>query len=499
MSIRLTGMNSGLDTDAMVKDLVNAYDKKKETMKGDQKRLTWKQEAWSDLNTKIKNFVTKSLSNMRFSTAYTKKSTAISDTSIASVVSSDGAINGTQTLKVTGLAQSGYLTGSELKTTDDKAVKSGTKLSELGFGEETKQITLSKGGKDPITIDLNGNMTVGQFVNTVKSAGLNANFDEANGRLYISALDTGTANDFSFGIPEGGDATSLEKLGLTGGDSFKQDAANASIVLNGVTYTSNSNTFSINGLTITAKEKTQGDSFVSLTTSTDYDAVYDSIKNFIKEYSNLVNEMDKLYNAESAEKYKMLTSEEKEAMSEDEVEEWEKKIKSALLRKDDTLSSLTATMRGAMLETYKVDGKTYSLSSFGINTLSYFLAADNEKNAYHIDGDPDDPDTAGEPDKLKAAIASNPEAVMGFFQNLASNMYNKMSKMSATNQYRSFGNFYEDKKLKKEQDEWDSKIKKYEDYVAKVEDRYYKQFTQMEKVMGQMQSQQSYISQLMGG
>lgn len=495
MSIRLTGMNSGLDTDAMVKDLVNAYDKKKETMKGDQKRLSWKQEAWTDLNAKIKNFVTKSLSNMRFSTAYQKKTTEISNSSIASVVSSDGAINGTQTLRVTDLAQSGYLTGSALETADHKKVTNGTKLSELGFGEDTKQITLTKGSGDPITIDLNGDMTVGQFVNTVKAAGVNANFDEANGRLYISAVDTGTANDFSFG----GDADSLEKLGLTGGDSYKQVANNASIVLNGVTYTSNSNAFSINGLTITAKEKTQGDSFVSLTTTTDYDAVYDSIKSFIKEYSNLVNEMDKLYNAESAEKYKMLTTEEKEAMSDDEVEEWEKKIKSALLRKDDTLSSLTATMRGAMLETYDVGGKTYSLSSFGINTLSYFLAADNEKNAYHIDGNPDDADTAGEPDKLKAAIASNPEAVMGFFQKLTDNMYQKMSKMSSTNEYRSFGNYYEDKKLKKEYDEWDSKIKKYEDYVAKVEDRYYKQFTRMEKVMGQMQSQQNYISQMMGG
>ncbi len=336
---------------------------------------------------------------------------------------------------------------------------------------------------------------MGQFVNTVKAAGVNANFDEGNGRLYISATDTGTAFDFSFG----GDADTLEKLGRTGGTSHKEVGANATIVLNGVEYTSNSNTFTINGLTITAKEKTQGDNFVSLTTTTDYDAVYDTIKNFIKEYSSLVNEMDKLYNAESAESYKMLTTEEKEAMSEDEIEEWENKIKSGLLRRDETLSSLTGTMRSAMLETYDVGGKTYSLSSFGINTLSYFLAADNEKNAYHIDGDPDDADTAGEPDKLKAAIASDPEAVMGFFQKLSDNMYEKMSKMSSSNQYRSFGNYYEDKKLTKEYDEWSKKISDYEDYVAKVEEKYYKQFTAMEKAMGTIQSQQNYITQMMGG
>ncbi len=493
MSIRLTGMNSGLDTDSMVKDLVNAYDKKKETMKGDQKRLSWKQEAWKELNTKVKNFVTKSLSNMRFSTSYTKKKTEISNESVASVVSSDGAVNGKQTLRVTGLAQAGYLTGDELERTDNKKVTSGTKLSELGYSS-TGVITLTKGSGDPINIDVNGEMTIDRFVSTVKAAGLNANFDENNGRLYISAADTGTENDFNFT----GDALALEKLGLTGGTSHKEIASDASIVLNGVTYTGSSNTFSINGLTITAKEMTAGDSFVSLTTTTDYDAVYDTIKTFIKDYSALVNEMDKLYNAESADSYKMLTTEEKEAMSEDEVEEWENKIKSALLRRDDTISSLTGTLRSAMLETYKVGDKTYSLSSFGINTLSYFLAADNEKNAYHIDGDPDDPDTSGEKDKLRAAIASDPDTVMTFFQNLANNMYSKMSKMSSTSAYRTFGNYYEDKKLKKEYDEWDKKIKTYEDYVAKIEDKYYKQFTQMEKAMGTIQSQQQYITQMMG-
>lgn len=497
MSIRITGMNSGLDTDAMVKDLVNAYDKKKQVMKGDQKRLSWKQDAWKDLNTKIKNFVSKSLSNMRFSSAYTKKKTEVSDSTIASVVSSDGAVNGKQTLKVTGLAQSGYLTGSALTATGGAKVTSSTKLSELGYpASGSGTVTLTKGSStEPITIDVTADMTVGQFVSTVKAAGLNANFDENNGRMYISAVDTGTANDFSFG----GDANALTALGLTGGTSHKEVASDATIVLNGVTYTNNSNTFSINGLTITAKALTKEDSFVSLTTSSDYDAVYDSIKSFIKEYSSLVNQMDKLYNAESADKYKMLTQEEKEAMSEDEVEEWENKIKSALLRRDDTLSNLTGTLRSAMLETYDINGKTYSLSSFGINTLSYFLAADNEKNAYHIDGDPDDPDTSGEADKLRAAIASDPDTVMKFFQNLTDNMYNKMSKLSTTNNYRSYGNYYEDKKLKSEYDDWSKKITDYEDYVAKIEDRYYKQFTRMEKVMGQMQSQQNYISQMMGG
>lgn len=492
MSIRITGMNSGLDTDAMVQELVNAYSKKTETYKGSQKKLQWKQDAWKELNTKVKGFVSKSLNSMRFSTNYQKKTTSASNANAVSVVTGDTAVNGRQSLKVKALAQSGYLTGGKINATGS------TKLSELGFDGDGV-ITITKGDGTTKNISVDGDYTVNEFIKVVKEAGVNASFDEANGRIFVSSADTGSANDFSFG----GNEDALKALGLFGtdgvdGNAKKIDGADATIELNGVEFTSSSNTFSINGLTITAKAET-GDEEVTLTTETDYSAIYDNIKSFIKEYNSLVNQFDALYNAESADDYDMLTNEEKEAMSDDEVKDWEDKIKSALLRRDENLSSLSSTLRSAMLETYDVGGKTYSLSSFGINTLSYFLAADNEKNAYHIDGDPDDGDTSGEPDKLKAAIAADPDAVMGFFTQLANNMYQSMSKLSSTSQYRSYGNFYDDKKLQKEYDDWSTKIKDYEDYVADVEERYYKQFTAMEKAMGEMQSQQSYISQLMGG
>jgi len=498
MSIRITGMNSGLDTEAMVQELVNAYNTKTKTYKGEQKKLNWKEDAWKELNSKIKGFVSKSVSGLRFSTAYSKKTTEVSDSSVATVVSSDSAVNGKQTLKVKALAQAAYLTGGKLTATGGAKVTGSTKLSDLGYSSEGT-VTLTKGNGTPVNIAVTGDMTVSKFVSTVKEAGINISFDENQGRIYASATDTGLANDFTFG----GDNNALKALQLipdteTGGTAKRIAAADAKIELNGVTYTNKSNAFSINGLTITAKGLTSGDSSVTLTTETDYNQVYDTIKGFIKEYSSLVNQMDKLYNADSADDYKMLTDEEKEAMSEDEVEEWENKIKSALLRRDDTIGNITSALRSVMLNTYTIDGKKYSLSSFGINTLSYFVAGENEKNAYHIDGDPDDAETSGEADKLKAAIASNPEAVTEFFQKLSNDMYKKLSKLSSSNDYRSYGTFYEDKKLKQEKEDWTKKISDYEDYVAKMEERYYKQFTAMEKAMGNMQSQQSYISSILG-
>ena len=130
MSIKITGMNSGLDTDAIVRELVSAASTKKETLEKAQTKLEWKQDAWKGLNKKIKSFQA-TISNLRWSDAFKKKTTSISNSSIASIVASDNAVKGSQTLVVKQLAKSGYLTGGKLS--DNKSVKGNTKLSELAM------------------------------------------------------------------------------------------------------------------------------------------------------------------------------------------------------------------------------------------------------------------------------------------------------------------------------------------------------------------------------
>nr|MCR4923123.1 flagellar filament capping protein FliD [Lachnospiraceae bacterium] len=227
--------------------------------------------------------------------------------------------------------------------------------------------------------------------------------------------------------------------------------------------------------------------------------IYDSIKSFIKDYSELINELDKVYNADRAKGFEPLTAEEKEALTEEEVEKWETKIKDSLLRRDSDVASVASVMKNAMASTYEVDGKKLSLSSFGINTLSYFLSAENEKNAYHIDGDPDDDATSGNTDKLKAAIASNPEQVSSFFQKLSSNMYESFQNMTRSSSSRSYGSFYDDKKVKKDYESYETKLSEWESYVAEMEDKYYAQFSAMEKAMSKLNSQQTYITNMFGG
>ena len=87
---------------------------------------------------------------------------------------------------------------------------------------------------------------------------------------------------------------------------------------------------------------------ISVNTATDYDGVYDVVKNMLKEFNSLINEMTKSYNADSAKGYDPLTDEQKEAMSEKEVEEWEKKIKDSLLRNDENLNGVIEALNSAV-------------------------------------------------------------------------------------------------------------------------------------------------------
>lgn len=124
------------------------------------------------------------------------------------------------------------------------------------------------------------------------------------------------------------------------------------IVLNGATFTNNTNNYSINGLTIQALNVTGTDE-VTITTDTDVDGIYDMIKGFLKDYNDLVKSVDVAYNAASSKGYEPLTSDEKDAMSDDEVKKWEEKIKDSLLRKDSTLGSVLDTMKNDMAKSLR--------------------------------------------------------------------------------------------------------------------------------------------------
>ncbi len=673
MAMRITGMNSGLDTESIIAELVKVQKTKVDTIKKDQTALQWKQDAWKELNTKALKLFDGALNKMRFTDAYSKKTTKVSNSSAVSVVTGEKAVNGTHELQVKQLAKPGYLTGAQLSRTG--AYSEESKLSDVtGIGaDESLSFSVTVGGK-ATEINLTGESKISDVVKQLKNAGVNANFDTVNQRFFISAKANGEDADFALTANDENGFKALTKLGInykdkegevsqatkqyqkiasmTEGDiaswidtevnkkkeavqatvkgleekidkfdEFKsnvyekynyndstdlaarkeeivnqrnilnaedeneteegkaarlqalaeldaeydtigalqsgleqsaqwevQKAAenqkladddttiyqsvkadvdariayaqkvvageageysdgatrilgqDAKIILNGAEFTSTSNTFSINGLTITANQET-GDEKISMTTQDDTDGIYDMIKSFIKEYNVLINEMDKLYNAASAKDYKPLTDEEKEAMTDTDIEKWESKIKDSLLRRDSSLSKVSNTMKSVMMDGVTVNGKKMYLSSFGIETLSYFTAADNEKNAYHIYGDEEDTQVPNDKaDMLKGMIASDPSTVTAFFSGLTKNLYDSMNKIfMESNDDTGRNSLYNDKRMKSDYDEYTKKIAKQEAKVTAMEDKYYRQFAAMETALAKMQSSQSAISGLLGG
>lgn len=274
-----------------------------------------------------------------------------------------------------------------------------------------------------------------------------------------------------------------------------QDAV---IELNGATFVSESNNFQVNGLTISVNELTEGNEEISITTDTDVDGIYDMIKDFFKSYNELIKEMDSLYNADSAKGYEPLTDEEKEAMSEKAVDKWEDKIKASILRRDSTLGTVSDAIKNSFQKVYKINGKNYSLSSFGIKTGGYFSTGNNEKSMFHIDGDKEDSTSSGNIDKLRSAIASDPETVMTFFNNLANDVYDELSNRMKRTTMSSAYTVYNDKAMKNEYDSYKQQIKEWEDRIERYEEKYRKQFTAMETALARLNSNSSALAGLLG-
>lgn len=689
MAMRVTGMMSGMDTESIIQQLVAARQTKVDTLKKKQTTLEWKQDAWKELNNKIYKLYNGTISNLKYKSSFTKKTTAVSNSNLVSVVTDDTAMDSVQSLKIKHLATASYLTGAELQGKDGGKLTSGSKVVDaLGIEKGSKFEIETKGKKTEITID--ENTTMNSLVNQLKAAGVNANFDAEQQRLFIGATETGASADFSLTAANAYGTDALSKLGIltydektlaaykqyaemssddrdklidsrvearraayvknrdalnesndkleekrqnlleefnkqpyatdpdlimTDADSRKankeainnrlevlaakekdgtaltedeiaernelksklsfiegyddieaskaendakivkideyvagdgtetqklkdevtaevnakiaeaqkiydangnlkvnledlkesESAANkqvgrsSEIELNGVTYTSDSNTIKVNGLTITCNGETAENETVTLTTKNDTSGIYDMVKNFIKEYSALINEMDKLYNADSAKGYEPLTDEEKEAMSDSDVEKWETKVKDSLLRRDSTLNTVASAMKEIMMSGFEVNGKTMYLYDFGIETLGYFNAAENEKNAYHINGDEDDEAVRNNTNTLMAMINSDPDAVSTFFSQLTQKLSDKLFGMMGTTTFSSFNKVYDDKRMKEEYDSYTSKIAQEEKKLQDYEDKWYKKFSQMETAMAKMQSNVNAVTSLLGG
>ncbi|MCR5097761.1 MAG: flagellar filament capping protein FliD [Lachnospiraceae bacterium] len=339
--------------------------------------------------------------------------------------------------------------------------------------------------------------------------------DEANETIEkFSALDpfrnVEDANEVAAMIDEAYRVinSGISTEGTASAGATRVNGQDSIIYLNGAQFTSSSNKYTINGLTINATGTTgsinkttgkyEGDT-LTITTATDVDGIYDKVKDFLSKYNEVVNSLSSLYNADSAKGYEPLTDDEKEQLTDTQAEKWEQKIKDAILRRDQTVGNIINVMSTAMSRSYMVNGKSYSLASFGIKTMGYFNADINEKYAYHIDGDEDDSNTSTNADKLRAAIDSDPESVTDFLKQLTDGLYKSLDKQMKRSSLKSAYTIYNDKEMSKEYSDYTKLIKKWEDRITTMEESYFKKFTAMEKALATMQNNSSSLTGMLGG
>lgn len=750
MPIRMSGLSSGLDTEAIVGALMSAQSLKKTKVERQKTKLEWKQTKWAELNTKLLKLYNEHVSKLQLQSSYMTKKTSVSDSTKASITANNKAANGSYSLEIKNIATSQHLTGAKIN-----ADSVDTKLTEIDPSLLNKEITITNGDKTK-KFAVTADTTIKDFTNALGEAGLAANFDTKQKRFFISSKDSGLENAFSittsgissaevsgrdalrnavgysgmsaankkivdeamdqlqnsgvgtedydkalealskaaydtkkeaantaattymkaklYGENYGSyktkaeeslksnyfndDGTVKETLTKKYGDEFDRftqeekeklgvesmskedyidwkarkdldaevnkkadadttsfvntkistdsdvkldieaaafagkttadvealaavakdkyytsgvqgfdgtttftedsvkaavateasnyasitdryenlsgsalsglgladisvaadgtvsvngganDSSNASIpsgmaliaasdskiILNGAEMTSSSSVVSANGLEISLTGLTKKDEPITFSISNDVDSVYNSVKNFLKDYNEIVKEMNALLDADSAKGYEPLTSEQKKEMSDDDIKLWEDKIKGSLFRNDTTLDGIVSGMRSAMMSQVTYDGKTYSLASFGIMTSTDYL----EGGLLHIYGDKDDSVYADKDDKLKKALSEDPDAVINVLTGIFSNLKDTMSKKMAGNKMSSALTFYNDIKMKEDLKQYEKDIKSWEDRLASMEDAYYKKFTAMETALAKLQSQQNSLAGLFG-
>lgn len=665
MPLRLSGLASGLDTESIIKDLMKAHRFKSTRIEKKITTLEWTQEKWKGLNTKLYSFYTGPLSKLRMQGSFNTKKTSSSNPNKVEITASSSAPEGTHTVQVKQMASPQFVTGFKLgNDINGKTITLNTKLTDLGFkSEEGTTITINTGSKEA-SLEIGSSTTINDFINKLKNAGLNANYDTVQKRFFISSKESGNLNAFSITTSSSEEAlernvirdylsygtlidskktavdnalntyieetsiaedkaeartellnikheqvrnsyiqayikdeanitaatdsertrleaelqegetldeavlkaavdaklladaqtevtaeydlwnagtapdtnlfkaaqdqldtlllnystdnstviTQTNDLSLLGlseiemttnpdgsksvtadGDVILVQATDARIIYNNAELTSTSNTITANGLTFNLKGVTDDNETINLSVINDTQAVYDMVKSFVKSYNELLTELNSVYGAESAKGYDPLTDEEKESMSDSQIEKWEEKIKTSLLRRDTKLDSIISSMRLELSKPVSIDGKSYSLSSFGIGSVNY-----TEKGILHINGDSDDNLVSVKENDLMKALTENPETVMKALNELADNLYDNFTDKMRSTTLSSALTFYNDKELTKTITRQEEDLKVLERRLKDIEDRYYKQFAAMESAMSMMNSQSSQLMSMLG-
>ncbi len=327
-SITSSGVGSGIDIKGLISQLITAERTPVES------RLNRRE---ADLQTRISalggfkgalSTFQSALSSIKDAATFQASAKAtVANDKLFTASASSTAPAGSYSVKVDNLAQSQKLvTDPALNIQQDPnqyVVGTGTLTFQFGTydsGGNTFTANANKAVKT-VTIDASNNSLngVAKAINDAK-IGVTATVinDGANGwRLTMSSTDTGAANSLKVTTTDGdGNDTNAAGLSILAYDPTKtagtgknmqqpvgQDAKDASVIIDGLTITSASNTLStaIQGVTLNLREANT--TATTLTVAKDNSAISGGVQSFVKAFNELAGTVKSLtsYNAETKE------------------------------------------------------------------------------------------------------------------------------------------------------------------------------------------------------
>lgn len=405
-----------------------------------------------------------------------------------------------------------------ITSTQSNKISTGSSLWEnrvkLGLGkydtkeklnDALKNFTVNGAKIDNITADttVDGLLTA---INNNKDAGVTATYLGSENKFVLSSNEKGEGRKITLGA-DPKDTTDAANL-IFGGVSQDGTDGEMSILYNGVqtTITSSSNTFSIDGLDIRATNtfntgSATAEGGVSFTASADTEKVTETVKKFIEAYNAMIDEVRTQATTKPDSNYKPLTDDQKNEMNENSIKNWEDKAKEGILYNSSALKDLDNATQGIF-------------SSMMMNGVSY---DDLEKIGISFSDDY----TAGgkivfDEEKFKTAMDSDPEKVSDLFTgthgivNTIDSTLSTYATRYASRNGNSYGVLIEEagseklsltltnNSIYKELKDMQETITNLQSQLSTEQDRYISQFTQMERLINQMNSQSSYLSQLGG-
>lgn len=522
--MRISGLASGIDTDSMVKALMTAAKTPLNTLNQKKQIVEWQRESYREINSKIVDLRNNKLSSYRLSqTMNTQTAVVTGNTGAVSAIAKNTANGISMSVVVAQLATKSGVESTALKATSGE-VTTKTTLSSLdssGSGSSTYKVKIND--QDFSFSSTDTIASVVSKINSNKDAKATATFDEVTGKLSITASEYGGSISFD---------ENSNFMNLMGNPSVKTGKS-AVVYINGTEKTYNSNTVEVNGVQLTFNElsKDSNGKTAIPTTSTDSNGatvitsededsnnskfnisnliptvvktevdstkVVDTVKAFVEQYNDLLSLLNTKTSEEKYRTYTPLTDDQKDEMSEDEIEKWTAKAKSGLLRNDEILRSTVSSMRSVITE-YLGGSSSVNLGSLGITTGSY-----SEGGKLYLDES-----------KLKEAVLSNPEGVLELFQGSATdstdqglfdkmydklgNALDKLATKAGTSKYSTdvTAAFNTTSTMYKTLSDYEKRITAMTTKLDNLEERYYNQFTAMETALSKLNNQSSSLTSL---